>query len=236
MKANCFKYVLIIIIIYSSLQKVKTQKIKHEKSQSEINKGKTFRFCGADQIKNEILKEENFNPGEIVNKNKNKRYLEREEEYKQIRIFLDTTHINDQGVNNMVSKVIVAMEKCVKTLEKLLKVIPKKNNIKVTLNEANISFNIKKINSTLENEGIPADLIIFSRIANYNELGNALANAGAKKLDSNTFRPYIGVVNINPEIEFSLGNSINYLESIYYMNLHIYWVFHIVYLIIFQEV
>ena len=218
MKPNCFKYVLIIIIIiYSSLQIVKTDNIKHEIRQSEINKPKPFRFCGADQLEDEIIKEEYFNPGEIVNKNK--RYLDKEEEYKQIRIFLDTTYIIYQGeknsnLNNMISKVIFAMEKCVKTLEKLLKVIPRKSNIKFSLDEV-IKYNIEKINTTLENEGIPADLIIFSRIANDNELSvSTLANAGAKVLEFGTNRPYIGVVSINPEIEFSLGNSLNYLESI----------------------
>ena len=209
---------MLIIILYSSLQIVKTDNNIHEIKHSDINKPKNFRFCGADQIKDEILKEEYFNQGEIVNNNK--RYLDKEEEYKQIRIFLDTTYIIYQGkidssLNNMISQVIEAMEKCVKTLEKLLKVIPRKSNIKVSLEEANNNYNIEKINSTLMTKGIPADLIIFSRIANDNELlGNTLASAGAKKLEFDTNRPYIGVVNINPEIEFSLGNSINYLESI----------------------
>lgn len=77
----------------------------------------------------------NYKP-EIIN-NFDKRKLDNDE-YKPIRIFLDTTYINYQGQNNinlknMISKCIKAMNKCISTFEKLLKVIPMNNKIRYNL-------------------------------------------------------------------------------------------------------
>ena len=216
MNVYFIKHILISIFLLSFIYKIKSDTINETKNEKKINSKKVLRFCGVDQIKPNISFESFFTEEEI--KKHKKRKLD-ENEYEPIRIFLDTTYILSQGeenptLKNKLSILVPALERCVKIFEKLLKVIRYTRLMKVGENYEN-AYGIKKINNTLLSPGISSDLIIFARFTGKNELSSTtLANAGARKLDYNTKRPIIGVININPNIDFSLGNSANYVESI----------------------
>ena len=208
-----FKNIL-IFLLFQLFQKLKSNEINKIKKQNILRN--SFRFCGVDQIKNNISKITFFTPEEMI-KYKNRKLDS--DKFEPIKIFLDTTYILSQGEENsylkdMISIIIQAMEKCEITLEKLIKVIPYTRKFKMRLDQTK-TYGINKINDELELKGVSADLIIFPKFARDSELTNSvLASAATKSLDSLTNRPNVGVVNINPNIDFSLGNSINYLESI----------------------
>ena len=207
-----FLNIFLIIVLLFSLVKVNSNdnNIKNKK----INSLNGLRFCGADKMRINITKQDYYS-SEIIEKIK-KRKLD-DTNYKSIRIFLDTTNILYQAENstylkNMVSKCIKAMNKCIKIFEKLLKVIPLNKNIIYSLRNANL-FNIEKLNNSLVRGDISADLVIIPRLAV--ELNNlTLASAAAIKIDSSTHRPIVGICNINRYIDFSIGNSMDYLQSI----------------------
>ena len=213
MKDCFFKYIFILSIL--CLDKVNSEKI-NQKKEEKINSLNRFRFCGVDQMKIKIRKKKYYSPEEI--KIIKRRRLDNEI-YKPIRIFLDTTYINSQGENNQllknkISKSIIAMEKCVKTFEKLLKVIPLKYKVTYTQEKAK-EFDIEEIHSSLKLKGVSTDLVIFPRMGIESEFSDStLATAVAIEIDQTIFRPIFGIVNINPNIDFSVGNSDKYLESI----------------------
>ena len=212
MNENILKNISIIILLISSLDFIYSKK----NFQKNISSVAGLRFCGADQMKIKISKQNYYSPENLIKIKKRK--LDNID-YKPIRIFLDTTYIISQGENstylkNMISKSIKAMNKSISTFEKLLKVIPLNNTIKFGLDKAK-DRKIGKISKSLLFDGVSADLVIFPRLADEGELPDlTLANAGAIELDIITSRPVIGIVNINRNLDFSIVNSIDYLESI----------------------
>ena len=210
MNGYSLKYFILLLIF---LDTIFSNGIKEIKARKKIKSLKGIHFCGVDKMKIEISK--NY-ISEMI-KNPVKRKLDNDD-YKPIRIFLDTTYINYQGesnknLKNMISKCITAMNKCISTFEKLLKVIPLNNKIKYNLEQA-MKNKIEVIHSNLI-MGISTDLLIFPRIANEHELDESvLANASPLQIENKYNRPIIGIVNINPNIDFSLGNSIDFLQSI----------------------
>ena len=214
MAGRHIKYNFLIVLLFF-LAKVNSNGIKEIKTEKTIKSLNGIRFCGVDKMN---IKISTNNTHEIIKKLE-KRILDNDD-YKPIRIFLDTTHINYQAernitLKNMISKCIIAMNKCISTFEKLLRVIPMNYKIKYDLEKARKNnINIEMIHPNLT-EGISTDLLIFPRIANEDELDKSvLANASPLELEYKTKRPNIGLVNINPNIDFSLGNSIDFLESI----------------------
>ena len=118
---------------------------------------------------------------------------------------------------------IQGIKNAIKTLKILLNVKPLSNNYAYTdeeikslsinfWNKSNVGTEMKNQNKGILDAGI--DLIIFVRFGNITEMGNyTLASAGAKFTDITTGQPIIGVVNINREIDYSLGNSFEYFQS-----------------------
>ena len=113
------------------------------------------------------------------------------------------------------------MNKAINTLTKLLKVVPFETNYYVddeNLRKIGIvswdktkygAEAFEKNGTTFGSLGI--DLVIFGKIMAVDP--STLASAGARFLDSN-HRPYIGIVNINKNVDYSLDKSREYFESI----------------------
>ena len=134
--------------------------------------------------------------------------------FTQIRIFIDKTYIQNQNSQLLDSynKVILAIDKCVRTIQKLIKV-KRIGKIKFSDNDlAVLDLDSNKIDPKLlpSGEGIETDLVIIPKFLENNSiicLGKPLI------FDSSSKRPIGGILSINkylPEKE----NIENYLESI----------------------
>ena len=148
-------------------------------------------------------------------KNDNKRLLSGDDGFDSITIYIDQTYMikeNSQSLSNY-NKVISAIEKCVNTIQKLIKV-KKGNKIKFTdidLGKLGIDSN-EKIDSRLlpSGGGIQADLIIIPKFIENNSI---LALGKPEIFDTTTKRPIGAILLINKVLP-STANNENYLESI----------------------
>ena len=162
----------------------------------------------------------------------NKRRIEGESEtndFVDFNIFLDLENVKEDikknNLSNYESFFISSMQKAVSTLQSLLKVKPLK---KTDGGEYYISDDIlKKLNLTKWNESVFGDnakqngksfqsqgihLAIFGTLV---ELPNStLATASAKVYQNDDGQPYVGLVKINKQIDYSKPNSQIYFESI----------------------
>ena len=145
--------------------------------------------------------------------------------FKDFKIYLDLANLDIEIEQNNLTHYrdiyINSMNKAAKTLEKLIRVKPFRGGIYLT-DEILKSFGIvkwdetkfgnetyKKNGTTLNSLGI--DLIIFGKISNVNP--STLASAGPRRIDSMK-RPFVGVVNINKNVDYSKKKSQEYLDSI----------------------
>ena len=115
MNENILKNIFVIILLLSSLDFIYSNK-NFQKNISSLN---GLRFCGADQMKINISKQNYYSPENLIKIKKRK--LDNID-YKPIRIFLDTTYIISQGENsiylkNMISKSIKDKNKFISTFE-----------------------------------------------------------------------------------------------------------------------
>ena len=148
-------------------------------------------------------------------KNDNKRFLSESDSFESITIYIDKTYMEKENSNLLIShnKVIAAIEKCVNTIQKLIKVV-KKDKIKFTGTDlGNLGItSYEKIDSRLlpDGEGIQADLIIIPKFIENNSI---LALGRPEVFDPNTKRPVGAILLINKEFP-TKSNIENYLESI----------------------
>ena len=181
--------------------------------------------CNADKIESKPIPAKNFLPKP---KNlKEKRKLDGDG-FKDFNIYLDLLNFEEESTtysisNNVKQMFIQGMNKAVDTLKTLLRVKPVEKNyfflddeIKIysinNWNKSIIGTEMKNQNKGLLDAGI--DLLIFVRFGNKSELGEyTLASAGAKYFADYTGQPLIGIANINREIDYSIGNSLEYFQS-----------------------
>ena len=134
--------------------------------------------------------------------------------FTQIRIFIDKTYIDKQKSDNLnnYNKAIASIEKCVNTIQKLVKV-KKSNKIKFSDSDiATLSLNSNDLDQNLlsSGNGIDADLIIIPKFIENNSI---IALGKPLIFDSETKRPIGAILSLNknlPQIE----NNENYLDSI----------------------
>ena len=174
--------------------------------------------------------EEKFTPivlkGIPLSKNSSsiKRGLDSEKYFKDFNIYLDLKNLDIEIEQNNLNKYreiyISSMTKAINTLTKLLKVVPFETNLQILDEDLEdiglVSWDKTKVGTEAYNNGISIpslgiDLIIFGKIMDVNP--STLASAGPRYLDTNN-RPFIGIVNINKNVDYSLDKSREYLESI----------------------
>ena len=178
----------------------------------------TFFRCGVDDkkivplpAKHTIGKKENSN-----------RRLDNEK-FGDFHIYLDLINIiNDIEKNNLTQYkelFINSLNKAVNTLENLLKV--KKLDFGFLFSDEDIeNILINDWNKTMigtnainDSKSLGIDLFIFGRFDE--EMDNSvLASAGPRYIVSGTGQPIVGVVNINPNVNYSKINSQEYFQSI----------------------
>ena len=123
-----------------------------------------------------------------------------EEEYKPIRIYVDTSYLKYQFENNMEEfyEIEKSIEIAKNTIEKLIKVKPL--NYKIFINEDINGFNKNRMNLTVFSEGISDDLLIFVRLPSTGQEDDLITNeelfAIPKiiKSDSASNRPIAGYI------------------------------------------
>ena len=167
--------------------------------------------------------------GDINQNEAHKRRVDAETDkngYKDFNIYLDLENIkyeisNNPNLRGKEDFFINTMQKAVNTLQSLLKV---KTLIRdfYLLDEDFRQLNISKWNTSLfgteayqnniffTKEGV--DLAIFGTFSNLDE--STLATASAKAYQPENGQPYIGLVKINKNVDYSKPHSIEYFESI----------------------
>ena len=154
-----------------------------------------------------------------------KRGLDSEKQFKDFNIYLDLENLNIEIEQNNLTQYreiyVSSMTKAINTLTKLLKVVP--FEYKYYINDEDLrDIGLKSWDKTkfgteaFQKNGttfysLNIDLVIFGKIMDVNP--STLASAGARYLDSKN-RPFIGMVNINKNVDYSLDKSREYLESI----------------------
>ena len=165
-----------------------------------------------------------------VKKDENKRRVEGEtqtETFKDFNIYLDLENIEyEYDLYKNIKQVpkdffIKSMNKAVKTLQSLLKVKPLRQNYYIK----DVDFkalNITKWNTSLYGDeavdkhisftekGI--DLVIFGTFVNLGD--STLATASAKAFQEGDGQPYIGLVKINTNVDYTKPHSEEYFTSI----------------------
>ena len=148
--------------------------------------------------------------------------------FRALNIYLDLENIKygitQNGLEAHQEVIISSMEKAVNTLETLLKVKPLQMPYALT-NENFGQMGIEKWNTeyfgdeannngkNLQSLGI--DLVIFGKFANLADTTLATANSLAyQETDVNKGQPYLGVVRINKNINFSKPNTKEFFQTV----------------------
>ena len=150
---------------------------------------------------------------------KNKRTLD-SDGFKEFNIFLDLENFNYEAaqynINENTKQIFInGMNKAVQTIKSLLRVKPP-NNCYFTDDQIlnlNIShWDTSKIGPNIGMVDAGVDLYIFVRFENTMD-EDTLASAGARFLDNENSQPLIGVANINPNVNYNIGNSLQYFQG-----------------------
>ena len=181
------------------------------------NKTKILYRCGVD--------EEKFIPIPAMNYtqvNKEKRKLDFQI-YGDFNIYLDLINIKKEIKKYKLEKYedlfVSSLNKGVETLKSLLKVKKLNKNFKFS-DEDIINIGIEDWDKTLYGSNVQdglnsfdIDLIILGRFDD--KMHNlTLAFAGAKYVDPDTGQPIVGLININPKIDYSKINSKEFFKSV----------------------
>ena len=191
---------------------------------SQKNKKIKFR-CNADRIEPKPIPAKNSFP--IPKYLKNKRALG-SDDFKDFNIYLDLINFEIEAeqynIPNEIKEMFCqGMKKAVETIKSLLRVKQLKTNYFITDSEIT-KLGIKDWNKTLIgdiptslNKGIletGIDLFIFVRFDTSSKLGEfTLASAGVRIADNQSGQPIIGLANINRDIDYSIGNSLEYFQA-----------------------
>ena len=153
-------------------------------------------------------------PHKDENNNKN-RDLASTDGFSEIRIFIDKTYINTQKAENAnnFDKVINAIDKCVNTIKKLIKVKPM-DKIKFSDSDLlSLEIGSNNIDQNLCNTcpGINADLVVIPKFIDNDSI---IAKGKPLILHPNTKRPIGAILLINKVLPRTENNQY-YLESIF---------------------
>ena len=142
--------------------------------------------------------------------------------FKDFNIYLDLNNFNEEvkkyKLNDKRDIFVSGMQKAIKTLQSLLRVKQVQNF--VFPDELLIKYQIYKWDETkcgskaagMQQLGI--DLFIFVRFESFPKGSNVLASAGPIAFSPGTGQPLAGMVNINLNANYSIGNSMKYFEGI----------------------
>ena len=149
--------------------------------------------------------------------------------FKDFNIYLDLLNfeyeIKQYNLEDKREFFINGMNRAIETIKSLLKVKKTKKDFFISdeyiknITEINIwdktkiGDEMERQNKTFESLGI--DLYIFVRFVNSSVLSKeVLAAAGPFYIDDETNQPYLGLLLINSDVEYSKPNSLRYFESI----------------------
>ena len=178
------------------------------------------------QIKSHLLK------GNKISYKSNQNIIRKTSEvdnYQPIRIFTDFSYLkyqskDDSNLENIEKEIENSMNISVKTLKKLIKVIPLTYPINKISSDDLIQWGFEPENfkkSLLsEGEGVDADLVILLKFIDSEDknllLDNEIASISTRFiLDEKTKRPIVGVIYINKNIDINKGNINIYLNSLF---------------------
>ena len=152
-----------------------------------------------------------------LDKNKNRELQSDDDGFTNIRIYIDKTYINQNYDNlEILNKVLTSIEKCVKSIEEIIKV-RQIDKIKFTDSDIHtLGFNNNEINPDLlsTGEGISSDLIIFPKFEEFQQNTQLVLAIGKPVIfDSVLKRPIGAILSINKNLP-SIPNSENYLNSV----------------------
>ena len=149
--------------------------------------------------------------------------------FRDINIYLDLENIKygitQNGLEDYQDTIISSMEKAVSTLKTLLKVKPLQVPYRLT-DDNFVKLGIKKWNTALfgnaaneignnDLKTLGIDLIIFGKFEDLADTTLATANSMAyQESEVNNGQPYIGVVRINKNIDFSKSNTKEFFQTV----------------------
>ena len=204
-------YIILIIL---------TLIISFANSTDDIN---NKRFCTVDNINIKIKYPKIKNNTKIIKRNLDIINNNNNEDYKPIQIYVDTTYLSYQNNNtpsldNLYTIIIKAFDKCVYTLNKLIKVLPLDNKINFIteedLNEWNFDPNYVDPNIKEGGEGISTDLLILPIFSMNDNISFEYMEGYPVYFNELNNRPIIGIININGKIALNLDNIDYLLQSI----------------------
>ena len=149
--------------------------------------------------------------------------------FRDINIYLDLENIKygitQNGLEDYQDTIISSMEKAVSTLKTLLKVKPLQVPYRLT-DDNFVKLGIEKWNTDLfgntanqignnDLKTLGIDLIIFGKFEDLADTTLATANSMAyQESEVNNGQPYIGVVRINKNIDFSKPNTKEFFQTV----------------------
>ena len=136
-----------------------------------------------------------------INRNKIRNLQSNDDGFKNIRIFIDKTYINQNYENiEILNKVLSSIEKCVKSIQEIIKV-KQIDKIKFTNSDLQtLGFNNNEIDQNLlqTGNGISSDLIIFPKFAELQQNTQMVLAIGKPLIfDSVSKRPIGAILLIN---------------------------------------
>ena len=198
---------IIVIILFTIINS--NTKIKH--------------FCTVDNRDIKIKYPKINNKSNIIKRNLDPNDNNNNENFKPIQIHVDKTYLEYQNsinsnINSLYSIIIKGLDKCVYTLNKLLKVKPLQNKINYITDEDlnNWNFNSNFINPKIKEggEGISTDLLILPKFSIDETISFDYIEGYPVYFDEQSNRPIIGILNINSLISLDLENIDYLLQSI----------------------
>ena len=191
-------YFLYIIFISLNFQ------INSKENKDIFEENKNLRFCGVDLLSNKIKYP-------LLNNRANKTRSLTTKQYKPIRIYVETTYFEYQGEQNStlnpnVPIIKAALNKAVEGIKGLIQV-EDTGDLNINNDDIQKIFNrnfITKWNSIFDNGvNINSDFLIIVKFdtEHYFPQG-VLASAVPEYLDSDTYRPLIGLLTISTETSF----------------------------------
>ena len=177
-----------------------------------INIGTCWK-CGADQIKKKIKPA----PLKLEGDNDRRRLANG---YTPIKIYADYSNLKETSSidSNTLLKIKRLIDETCNEFSKFLKIVHIGVQLSGTENTIKEQCAIDSIGSNYENYLMNNDIVIFPSFDS--QLGNGvLAAAGLCLYSSLNFRPYMGVLLINPELSFSKTNTEMYMKNLLFHEL-----------------
>ena len=199
-----------ILLLFLSIIEVQSHEIRYK--------------CGADKKRTKLIPSEYYNK---IDKNSptNKRRLSSSEgEYKDFNIYLDTINIKNQIKEKKLqcneTLLLNAMNKAIETIQSLLKVKEIGKQQAITDEVIKNIFEIDDWNKTIigssatsDMKSLGIDLIIMGYFDERID-GSTLAFASPAAVDETNGRPIVGVVALNPYLNYSKPNLEKALQTV----------------------